>query len=164
VTPTADGVSTVVTVASSGWTDHSSREAAVGASIIVKYDNTVPTVAAISSASTFWNSSPIDITVVFSEGVYGFPKACDEFVGSDMTLVHSNGGGTVSAGVASTGGQVRLRDSWVTLRARWVTLRARWVTLRARWVTLRARWVTLRARSLGDAKSSLGDAKSSLAG
>ena len=47
VAPTASGVSTVVTVASSGWTDHAGREADTGASLVVKYDSAVPTVRAV---------------------------------------------------------------------------------------------------------------------
>jgi len=57
VAPTASGVSTVVTVASSGWTDHAGREADTGASLVVKYDSAVPTVRAVPNPNP--NTYPV---------------------------------------------------------------------------------------------------------
>jgi hypothetical protein len=71
VTPAAQG-NVTIDLAASTATDLAGNNSQASGQLIVNYDITLPTVAITSSAPATTNTSPIYITVTFSENVTGF--------------------------------------------------------------------------------------------
>jgi len=120
VTPLADGTVTV-DLAAGVVIDNAVNENTAAAPVSVVYDGTAPTTALTTTAPDPTNTSPIPVTVTFSEGVTGFTDG--EFAVTNGTALRTGGvdgdgtytfdvtpdnDGTVSVGV--TGG-VALDDA-----------------------------------------------------
>ncbi|MEP7135784.1 MAG: sortase, partial [Chloroflexota bacterium] len=71
ITPTANGVVTVDVVASVAQ-DSAGNNNTAATQFPITYDNTIPSVAITSSATGPTNTSPIPVTITFSEAVSGF--------------------------------------------------------------------------------------------
>ncbi|RLD04087.1 MAG: hypothetical protein DRI32_06335, partial [Chloroflexi bacterium] len=71
ITPTADGEVTV-DVAANAAQDSAGNDNTAATQFSINYDTSAPTVGITSAASDPTNTSPISITITFSEGVTGF--------------------------------------------------------------------------------------------
>lgn len=92
----SSGLAQLVNILPGGWWDYSGRNSTAGGNISFSFDKFSP-VPLISTTATYQRTSPMAIAVSFQEGVYGFPKACDSFSASRLTLTHDQGGAVTAS-------------------------------------------------------------------
>ena len=108
ITPASDGtVSVDIAADVAEDTAGNLNEAAETFTII--YDNTAPTVSIASTASSPTNSSPIPITITFSESVTGFTS-------SDLTVTNGSAGSFSGSGTTYTASITPSSDGTVSVK------------------------------------------------
>lgn len=112
ITPSADGAITI-NVSGAVATDSAGNSNSAASELSRTYDQTIPSVSITSSAPSATNSSPIPVTITFSEAVTGFAVgditvtngSAGNFAGSGTTYtadITPSANGTVSVNVASS--------------------------------------------------------------